>query len=579
MKKIIVSLVSLILMLGLVGVVSAGNFGLDRNSGNIVLSPGTLDLTGGNYASSWDAKQGFQISLLKEESGNDIWNFNHYDPGTAYDWANYNFADYPYYYLDLDSTGNIAASFYTGGPTGELLAWALYYDDGTVNVQTVLGGTIENIAIDGSGTLTAFLRISPTNTYRTFDGTGEVFDPVNTVEIWNGLGMLTDLVGFNINQAGSAGGGTWTSTGDITLTADFIEVPTEVWVDDGYTDDGTNDGYVWGYTAFDTIQEGIDAVVGSTVNVAPGTYDENVIIAKSLDLIGAGSTTTTIDGNNVGNTVTITASNVKLAGFRVTGGWQDGGNDVFYPDGGVVVDGNGAASALTGITIEDNIIDGNSGNGVYISAAGHGGAASNVVIKDCEIFNNGGSKNYAGISLTHPNYILRPVGVWDEWRRPKNILVQGNTIHSNSNYGLYVSAGENNVIRSNEIWGNSKYGIQLASSWNRTDIPCEYTTVENNDIHDNARNGVKLTSYNQHNTFTKNKIYDNGWGYTGSKDYYKYGFLFQDGNDNTLEKNRITGNALGGLYLWGKGDPSYTWYSTTNNPEFRKVCDKSSNKK
>ena len=80
---------------------------------------------------------------------------------------------------------------------------------------------------------------------------------------------------------------------------------------------------------------------------------------------------------------------------------------------------------------------------------------------------------------------------------------------------------------------------------------------------DNVRNGVKLTSYNQYNTFTGNTIYNNGYG--GSSDRYRYGFLFQDGNNNTIQSNTITGNALGGLYLWGKGDPSYTWYSTTDN--------------
>ena len=175
--KIILFLCSLIV---LIGVVSAGNFGLDRNSGDIVLSSNTLDLTGGDYvASDWDVNQEFQISLLKEELNNDVWNFNHYSPEeTSWNWTNYNFADYPYYHLDLDSTGSIEASFYTNGTTGEFLDWALYYTDTSGNIQTALGGTIEDITIDG-GILTAFLRISPDNTYRTFDGTGDSF--VNTV--------------------------------------------------------------------------------------------------------------------------------------------------------------------------------------------------------------------------------------------------------------------------------------------------------------------------------------------------------------------------------------------------------------
>ncbi len=74
---------------------------------------------------------------------------------------------------------------------------------------------------------------------------------------------------------------------------------------------------------------------------------------------------------------------------------------------------------------------------------------------------------------------------------------------------------------------------------------------------------MKLTSWNQYNTFIRNNIENNGNGGTSTR--YKYGFLFQDGNNNTIQNNTITGNALGGLYLWGKGDGSYTWYSTTNN--------------
>lgn len=342
----------------------------------------------------------------------------------------------------------------------------------------------------------------------------------------------------------------------------YISNITEVWVDDDYCDGCANDGHTWDYDAFDNIQAGVNAVAdGGIVNVAEGTYTENIVIAKSLDLIGASSSTTIIDGNNIGNTVMITSSDVTLSGFKVTGGYANGGS-VFTPYGGVVINGNSGTSALTGINILDNIIDGNDGNGIYISAAGDGGAAGNVAIIGCQISNNGGSNNCAGISLTYPSY-SGPEGTWDEWRRPKNILIESDTVFNCSSYGMYINAGKDNIIRLNDIFNNTKYGLQLVASMPCTEIPCEYTTVEGNDIHDNTRNGVKLTSYNQHNTFTGNTIHNNGYG--GTSDRYKYGFLFQDGNNNTIQNNTITGNALGGLYLWGKGDPSYTWYSTTDN--------------
>jgi hypothetical protein len=199
---------------------------LDRPSSDIILDSGGLDTTSGFITTTpWNVNTGFQISLLGEDPGppaNAEWEFNHYNPGTGgYDWDNFNFADYDYYHLAIDSTGNIPASFYYSGPTGEYLDWALYYTDSTGKIQTVLGGTLENTSIDGSGTFSAFLRINPTGTYRTFDGTGEGLP--NTVEIWGGLGKLTDLVGYQINAPGF--GGSWNSDGNITLTAVHIPAP------------------------------------------------------------------------------------------------------------------------------------------------------------------------------------------------------------------------------------------------------------------------------------------------------------------------------------------------------------------
>lgn len=200
---------------------------LDRPSSDIILDQGSLNIDGGNFVttSPWNVNTGFQISLLGEDQGppaNAEWEFNHYNPGTGgYDWDNYNFADYPYYHLEIDSTGGIEASFYTSGATGESLEWALYYTDSTGSIQTVLGGDLENPVINPDESFTAFLRITPANTYRTFDGTGEGF--VNTVEIFDGEGKLTDLVGYQINAPGTIG--SWESSGEITLAAAHIPAP------------------------------------------------------------------------------------------------------------------------------------------------------------------------------------------------------------------------------------------------------------------------------------------------------------------------------------------------------------------
>ncbi|MCD6599526.1 MAG: PKD domain-containing protein [Dehalococcoidia bacterium] len=61
-------------------------------------------------------------------------------------------------------------------------------------------------------------------------------------------------------------------TGECQVT---VEKPAEVWVDDDWASNSTGDyvdGHVFGYDAFSTIQDGIDGVGNSTVNVLEGTY-------------------------------------------------------------------------------------------------------------------------------------------------------------------------------------------------------------------------------------------------------------------------------------------------------------------
>ncbi len=68
----------------------------------------------------------------------------------------------------------------------------------------------------------------------------------------------------------------------------MAQPPSEVWVDDDFNP-GTPD---WNVTRFAVIQDGVAAVASvGTVHVAGGTYDEQVVIDKTLTLQGAGVTT------------------------------------------------------------------------------------------------------------------------------------------------------------------------------------------------------------------------------------------------------------------------------------------------
>ena len=87
---------------------------------------------------------------------------------------------------------------------------------------------------------------------------------------------------------------------NMVVTGTVATNPCDVWVDDNWVGSSlyqeVEPGKFYGYNAFSTIQNGINAVcVGGTVNVYAGTYPENLAswknmeIIKSLSLIGAGS--------------------------------------------------------------------------------------------------------------------------------------------------------------------------------------------------------------------------------------------------------------------------------------------------
>ena len=116
-----------------------------------------------------------------------------------------------------------------------------------------------------------------------------------------------------------------------------LETPADVYVDDtwagttvGIDPDGSGPATSFGSDAFATIQNGVDAVApDGTVHVAAGTYSEQVTVAKSLHLLGAGTASSIIqapgtlpDASQQGSAIIIVSGsgvNAELTGFTVTG--------------------------------------------------------------------------------------------------------------------------------------------------------------------------------------------------------------------------------------------------------------------
>jgi len=192
-----------------------------------------------------------------------------------------------------------------------------------------------------------------------------------------------------------------------------VGAPTEVYVDGDYNETRcTNAGHIWQYDCFDTIQDGIDAVEGSTVHVAAGTYNENVVITKPIQLIGEGSGVTKIEPssgrvidiraqiNNIdgitiqGFTLKTNDNNIALQSNSQVNDGYDGMN-YLYKD--LIVDVNNNAQTAVGLfdvegIILDNVI-------VKNSARTDGGAIEMVGVKDFLMINSEITNNQIGLKI------------------------------------------------------------------------------------------------------------------------------------------------------------------------------------
>ena len=123
-----------------------------------------------------------------------------------------------------------------------------------------------------------------------------------------------------------------------------------------------------GYDAFDTIQEGTDAVTASgTVNVYAGSYKENPNANKAVTLKGAnngvagvavrGPESSVVTNGNQTAVFTITANNVSIDGFSIDGDDPSvTGTPIFSGDDINATYGVRPTSALSNVNVTNNIV-------------------------------------------------------------------------------------------------------------------------------------------------------------------------------------------------------------------------------
>ena len=237
---------------------------------------------------------------------------------------------------------------------------------------------------------------------------------------------------------------------NLTWYYEDLPVPEITYVDDDY--DETTPG--WEYDHFDNIQDGVNTVnTSGSVNIYSGTYSENVVINRSMTLIGEDEYSTIVDGNLVGSVISINNSVISISGLTVHN------SGLKIANAGIIV--------TSSEVIFSSLIIQNNNNGIIL-----------LDTKNSEIYLSTISDNsYSGIALE---------------MNSNNNLIAGNTI-SNNYIGIYLNntfdneiSNYNDVIKEN--WNeieNNNYGIySLENSKNNN--------IYHNNLQENDQNAFDL---------------------------------------------------------------------------------------
>jgi nitrous oxidase accessory protein len=221
---------------------------------------------------------------------------------------------------------------------------------------------------------------------------------------------------------------------------------------------------------YPTIQEAINnANEGDTVYIRMGTYFENVIVNKTISLIGEDKAETIIDGGEINSSIRVSTNNVVISNFTVQNGYWEA--VCIWDYSNVTIINNILIHSTFGVriangqnnTITDNII---LSNGYGIQVAGWP-AWSNTIASNTLINNTWGIEihDVGGSSIIEDNIIISSSTSLHLSNSPGNTVYR-NKIVGSSDSGIRLDYSNGNGICENNIIGSSYYSISVVSSSN-----------------------------------------------------------------------------------------------------------------
>jgi parallel beta-helix repeat protein len=269
---------------------------------------------------------------------------------------------------------------------------------------------------------------------------------------------------------------------------------------------------------YNKIQDGVNASSpGDTVFVFNGTYYENVMLDKAINLTGENRDITIIDGGGGGFVVRIVVDWVNISGFTVTNKSGEG-IELQHVQNCRIFNNNATSHLSNGIFLDysnENIIynnnlleNGNSGLNLYVSAY-------NIIA------NNTVSSNHQGIQISEYSNWNNIVGNSVSNSKISGITLLGssnndiiNNLVTNNNFetlhygGIEIFGSDSNRIINNNVSSNFANGVSLDDGIS-VHGPSTYNTISDNIISSNYGHGIHLQYWPNHNVISNNDISNN----------------------------------------------------------------------
>lgn len=264
---------------------------------------------------------------------------------------------------------------------------------------------------------------------------------------------------------------------------------------------------------------------GSVLHLENKTYEGNIVISKSIEIVG--SEETVIKGDGTGNVISIEAPGVKLKNLTVTNSSMSRNDAEEYAAIKIHTDGN----EVNNVTITDSF------HGIYLSQA------HNNVIENCHVIGLGdgtigGQGNGLHIYFSNNNLFKNNIvngtrdGMYFEYSNESEAT--GNYL-TNNRYGLHYMYSHDNVFTENVFTSNTGGAAVMESFRNQ---------FENNEFIFNYGHksfGILLLMAND-TVIEKNTIFFN-----------QRGLYIDSSTNNLIQNNRIIQNQIG-VELWASSN-------------------------